>query len=76
MLAKNYNNISDELIDKTKLSRLNFSILALRYLEKRVSCFIELATKNKDKEENEDDQKPSIFDLEEKILKKCYKKKK
>lgn len=51
MLAKSYNDIRDELIVEAKLSRLNFHILVLKYLEEKISRFTELATKNEDEDD-------------------------
>lgn len=62
--------MSDKPIVEARLLKLNFYILNLRYVKKETSCFIEPA--NKDEYEN--NQKPLIFDLKEKIKKKCYKK--
>ena len=64
LLAKSYNDISNELIDDTKLLRLNLHILALGYLEEGASHFTKLPTK--DKGEEEDDQtEPQVSNLEE-----------
>ena len=67
-MAKSYNNISNELINDAKLLRLNLHILALGYLEKEVSHFIELSTKDKDKEED-DQLEPQISNLKKEKIK-------
>lgn len=58
VLAKTYNDISNEQINEAKLSRLNFYISTLGYLEEIASRFKELAIENKDNGENEDEDMP------------------
>ena len=53
LLAKSYNDISNGLIDDTKLLRLNLHILVLRYLEERASRFIKLVIKNEGEKEDD-----------------------
>lgn len=76
MLAKSYKNISNKQISKAKLLKLNFHILMLRYLEKRVSCFIELLFKNKDKKGNKANQKHQYLIKKKKIKKNVTKREK
>lgn len=68
-MTKSYNDISNEPINEAKLSRLNFYISVLGYLEEVASCFTELVTDNEYEEENEDNQEPPVSDLEEEIKK-------
>lgn len=76
LLAKSYDNISDEQINEVTLLRLNLHISALGYLKERISHFTKLATKDKNEEEYEDDQESLVSNSKEEIKKKCYKKRK
>lgn len=66
-MAKNYNEISNNCIDDTKLLRLNLHILVLGCLKKGDIYFTKVKTNNnKVDEKNEDDQVTAIVsDLEE-----------
>lgn len=75
MLVKTDQNIDNELIDEVKLSSLNFYILALKYLERVVSYYTKLATKNKDERENKHEKLP-ISNSKKKIKKLIIKREK
>lgn len=51
-LSENFDTISDNLIAKNNLLKLNLHILAQDYLENRPSCFTEVI-KDKDKNDKE-----------------------
>lgn len=62
-MAKNFNDISDDLIDDGDLLRLDLHISAPGYLEEGGSRFTEVATEDDD-EENEDAEEPEVSDSE------------
>ena len=64
LLAKSYNDISNELIDNAKLLWLNLYILALKYLEKGASRFTELLIEDEG-EEKDDQAELQVFNLKE-----------
>ena len=69
-LAKNFDGISNELIADGDLSKLDIHILALGYLEKGRSRFIEV-TEDDNKELDKDAKKePMVSDWEEEDIKK------
>lgn len=63
-MAKNFNNISDNLIDDNDLLRLDIHILVPGYLKKERPYFTDITTKNNN-EENEDAKEPEVSNFEE-----------
>lgn len=76
-LAKNFEIINDNFIAKNNLLKLNLYILALGYLENRLSYFMEIIkNKNEDKKEQNNELQISYFKKEKKKIKTLQKEKK